>query len=389
MVKTNKNKKNKKKNNPRGNSNKQNGTTRNKIANFGPVSSINTAPVAIGNSVRGAKAQVIESVDGCRVIGRDFAFSLTATAAAVTGWTLIGGMPLTPAVLPSSILRNYTQMYSKFKVNRINVHYITASPTSQAGDVMFYYERDRRGPMIDFTNNSFLPYVLSDPHTVIGPQWTNHTLTITPSDGFNLTDYGVHTDLNEDSCGSIFMFSRTSSASSPGYVIIDYDITFKELCVNPRAGILPIARGQWYNTSIGVGALAVTSGTTAFNMGIAGDALGDTVAVDISGVATGDIYKVVFDVTNSTVVNAAWTNVTTSTLLVYQGPSGSTAVTIDDGFTCYAVRGGSSFYFYPTLEAAYTSTNQFRYGVTATVTFVLTGWFSLVGFSSNSVQSSY
>jgi hypothetical protein len=87
-------------------------------------------------------------------------------------------MPITPCCLPSSILRNYCQMFNKFRVNKVIVHYITSSPTSQAGDVLFYYEKDRLAPMADYSSSSFLPYVLSDPHTVIGPQWTNHSAVI-------------------------------------------------------------------------------------------------------------------------------------------------------------------------------------------------------------------
>lgn len=59
---------------------------------FGPVSTISTAPVAIGNSMSGFKTQVLHTADGCRVIGRDYAFTPAATGN-VTGWALTGGMP--------------------------------------------------------------------------------------------------------------------------------------------------------------------------------------------------------------------------------------------------------------------------------------------------------
>lgn len=213
-------------------------------ANFGPVSQINTAPVSVGNSVRGSKPRITQTTNGARVVGRDFAFALSATAAAITGFELIGGMPITPCALPSSILRNYCQMFQKFKVNRIAVHYITSSPTSQAGDILFYYERDALAPMMDYSSSSFLPFVLSDENTIIGPQWTNHSMLVKPTPDWKSTLYGNQTDINEDRCGNIFMFSKTNAANSPGYVLIDYDIQFKELSVNPRAGTLPIARAD-------------------------------------------------------------------------------------------------------------------------------------------------
>lgn len=359
---------------------------------FGPVSTINTAPVAIGNSLRGTRPITTVISDGLRAVGRDFAFAAQATVAAANGWTLVGGMPLTPSVLPSSTLRNYVQMYSKFKINAMNVHYITSSPTSQAGDIMFYHERDRCGPMIDWTNNSFLPYVLSDPHTIIGPQWTNHTLSVIPTDDFNSTDYGENLDLNEDTAGSIFIFSKTSSASSPGYIILDYDITFKELCVNPRAGILPVARGQWWATCFGRTAAAVTNGTTTVQVSVQGNTIAGTAAASPTGITVGDVYKVIFDVTNSTVsgVNAAWTNVLTTNLLAYHTVSTSTGVTVDDGFTCYALWDGTYMNLYATIENAVNDGQKFYFATTATITFNVCVEISLVyAKASSQGQASY
>jgi hypothetical protein len=364
-------------------------------ASFGPVSTIDTAPVAIGNSLRGAQTAVINLADGARIIGRDFCFAAQGTVAAATNWSLIGGMPLTPACLPSSILRNYVQMYNKFKINAVNVHYITSSATIQTGDIMFYYEKDRMSPCIDFTNSSFLPFVLSDPHTVIGPQWTNHTLSIRPKDGFNSTNYGLNTDLNEDTCGSVFLFSKTSSANSPGYIVIDYDITFQELSVNPRAGILPVSRAQWNYLTLGMTAQAVT-GASVFYTAILGVNPDGSSSLAPTGTAVGDIFKGIACVTNSTVsgTNATWTNVTAANLLTLnQGLSGSGAVTtaipLDDGFTCYLVYTNQGVVAYSTLDNAITNTNPLLMGVSATVTFRLCFMISLVFSNSSFLQSAY
>jgi len=373
---------------------------RSTASRFGPVSTINTAPVAIGNSVRGSKPTVTNTAGGARVTGRDFAFALKGTAAAITNWELIGGMPITPAVLPSSVLRNYCQMFANFKVNRLAVHYITSSPTSQAGDILFYYERDRKAPAPDYTNSSFLPFVLSDPLTIIGPQWTNHTLVVDPVRDWRSTLYGMNADLNEDACGSVFLFSKTNAVNSPGYVMIDYDISFKEMSVNPRAGTLPIARGQWNNFTIGSSANAVTQGVTGFNgtgTVIRGNDLSNTTAALPTGATNGDIYKCIACATAST-TNNTWTNATLANLLVY-GNDVDTAVAIDDGFTFYIKiydttvgAGGQSIGLYSTLESAIatrSSSNDFVYGTTATVTWALIVNASLVYNTTTLTQSSY
>jgi len=329
---------------------------------FGAVSRINTAPVSVGNSVRGSRPRVTQTTNGARVVGRDFGFALSATGSAVTGFELIGSMPITPCVLPSSVLRNYCQMFEKFKVNKIVVHYITSIPTSQAGDVVFYYERDAFAPMCDYSNSSFLPFVLSDPNTVIGPQWTNHSAAIVPVADWKTTLYGNQTDLNEDKAGVIHMFSKTNAANSPGYILIDYDISFKELSVNPRAGALPIARGQstfvCFNT---------TTATTAGSAAIWNITTGKTVANQTSaaptGAINGDIYKCVLQVTASTQVNAAWSGTTTPTVSnMLQYAAANKAITIDDGFTCYAsYYSGSSWYLFATLEDAITGSNAIEW----------------------------
>lgn len=367
-------------------------------ARFGAVSAITTAPVAIGNSLRGSRPQVTNTPGGARIIGRDFAFSLKGTSSSITNWELVGGMPITPAVLPSSVLRNYCQMFAQFKINKLVVHYITSSPTSQAGDVLFYYERNRKAPLCDYTNASFLPFVLSDPYTVIGPQWTNHSLVVNPVRDWKSTLYGMNADLNDDAAGSVFLFSKTNATSSPGYVLIDYDVTFKEMSVNPRAGSLPVSRGQWNNFSIGVSGLAVTAGSSVISGAVLrGNDISNTTSAMPTGTAVGDIFKCVTCATAST-TNNTWTNATLSNLLVYPFDV-DTAVTIDDGFTFYArvydttVGSGvtQSIALYSTLESAVASetTKCLVYGVTATVTFALIVNASLVFNTTTNTQSSY
>jgi len=354
---------------------------------MGPVTRVNTAPVAIGNSILGSQPNVIQTANGTRVVGRDFCFECKATVAAVTSWALVGGMPLSPAVLVTSAVKNFAQMFNKFKINRIAFHYITSSPTTQAGDVMFYYEKDRNGPFIDSSNNSFLPYVLSDPNTLIGPQWMNHSVMVRPVGSWNSTDYGMSSDLNEETDGSIFLFSKTNSANSPGYIIMDYDISFKEMSINPRAGVLPVTRALFNYITVGI-STAVVNTSTAISLLTAGSNPDGTPPVMPSGAAPGDIYKFVTQLSSTILVNPAWVNVTASTLMSAKPNSTLIPQVLDDGFTMYVLYTGSSLVFYPSIEAAKSSTNWYVYGVSATVTFTLCGLISLVG-SAAATQSAY
>lgn len=358
---------------------------------FGAVSAINTAPVSVGNSVRGSAPRVSQTTDGARVVGRDFAFALSATASTVTGWELIGGMPVTPCCLPSSILRNYCQMFNKFKVNRLTVHYITSSPTSQAGDVLFYFEKDRMAPMPDYSSSSFLPYMLSDPHTVIGPQWTNHSVTLKPAKDWKTTLFGNQTDLNEDSEGTLFFFSKTNAANSPGYLLIDYDISFKELSVNPRAGTLPVARAQSSFVCFTSTATITAGGTAQFNNVTTGKTIANVVSTVPTGALPGDIYKIVLQVTASQLVNAVWTGtpaITSANMLQYG--DATVSIVIDDGSTFFSRYDGSNWFFYSTPENAVTDTYRIRWQTTSTTpTINLCAEAQLVRNIESFTQSAY
>jgi len=360
-------------------------------ASFGAVSQINTAPVSVGNSVRGSKPRITQSTNGARVVGRDFAFALSSSAAAITNFELIGGMPLTPCALPSSVLRNYCQMFQKFKVNKIVVHYITSSPTSQAGDILFYYERDSNSPMMDYSSSSFLPFVLSDPHTVIGPQWTNHSMLVNPTSEWKTTLYGNQSDLNEDKAGTLFMFSKTNAANSPGYVLIDYDISFRELSINPRAGTLPVARAQSSFICLTNTSTTTLGGSISFQTTV-GKNIANVTSAMPTGCIEGDIYKVVFQITASTAVNAAWSGTpapTTTNLLRY---AEDRTLTLDDGFTCYALvlNSANVVNLYPTLEDAITTSRAIESGVASTSPTVnICAEIQLVRNVTDFTQSSY
>lgn len=359
-------------------------------ASFGAVSTINTAPVSVGNSVRGSSPRVTQTTDGARVVGRDFAFALAGTSAAINSWELIGSMPITPCVLPSSILRNYCQMFNKFKVNSVTLHYITSSPTSQAGDVMFYYEKDRLSPMVDYSNSSFLPYVLSDPHTVIGPQWTNHSIRLRPTRDWKTTLFGNQSDLNEDAEGAIHFFSKTNSANSPGYLLIDYDVQFRELSVNPRAGSLPVARGQSTFICLTSSVATSTLGATATFSWDVGKTISNVTSAAPSGAAQGDIYKFVLQWTASSANNTQAGTVLPSATNIVRYASDN-AITLDDGFTCYMRFSGSSLTLYTTIEAALAGTQPLEWGVTSTPSWVpfLCGEVMLVRNNESLTQSAY
>lgn len=356
---------------------------------FGPLSTINTAPVAIGNSLRGFTSQVVHTSTGCRVVGRDFGFTIASTGT-VTGWILAGGLPITPACLPTTILRNFVNMYNKFKIRGLMVHYITSSPTSQAGDVLFYFQKQANSPGINCSSTTFLPYVLSDSNTIIGPQWTNHSVKLDITQNWLETEYGVQQDLNAQCAGDIFVYSKTAAANSPGYIVLDYDIEFKELSMIPRLTVIPTIEATWqpiaWNFTAVVGTANVTNVTSANQS----TTWAGGVTIPAPTVTAGSIYKLIWDDTNSTYTTGANTTqfswLTASQALASAGDQGISAVigiSPADGYTLYAVcitSNGSNWGFHATYEAAVAGTNALVFQSVRTYNMKMVAYIKLVGY---------
>jgi hypothetical protein len=357
----------------------------------GPVAAapsiITRAPVAIGNTIRGI--QTVERVTklGKQCIGRDFMFTPVAPGA-VANWTMVGGCPLSPTAFADSNLRQYAQMYNKFRFLGFTAHFITSSPTSTNGDVMFYYNKNRESPFINQTSANLLPFVMSDPNAVLGPQWQNISATFDVDSEWKSLDYGIDDAPKEYSAGELFLLCKTSNTESPGYVLFDYIIEFGERSIQPRLLTLPITR-ELYN-QMGV---ATPSGSvvinTPYGLRASGLNISGTTSSYPPGILDGDIYKVVVDRTNST-LGAGSTNITSS--LYGHEVAGSTgAITMSDGFTCYAVYNlnTDAFYFYLNAASAYAgSTNRiFWASNTGTVSITLQIWLSYVGSTNFSISN--
>lgn len=345
---------------------------------FGAVTSIQTAPVAIGNSIKGAQSQVVQSKSGVTVKSRDFMFSAKGSGAVQT-WTMVGGTPITPAVFVDSTLRNYMQMYQKYRWKSLAVHYITSSPTTANGDIMFYHQKNRESVFLNQTSTQLLPFVLNDDDTVIGPQWTNHSVQLHVTGKWKSTDYGMTPELEMYADGDLFLLSKTSTTDSPGYVLFDYEVEFQELQISPRLLSLPLPRAQWYQSNIAITGATLTTGTTN-NLWfvVTGNDISGTASTAPPGVTNGDIYKVIIDLTNS----SSMTGATASTLLRVTEVNGYNPVTIQDGTTLYAVYNGAAFIFYPNAAAAFTN-GPLVSGVPGTVTANLQVWLSLIGTIGN------
>lgn len=340
--------------------------------------SVSFAPVSIGNTVRGAVSQVVETKLGKMVYGRDFMFSPIGSGS-VTNWTLVGGAPLTPASFADSTLRQYLQMYNKFRFVQITAHYITSSPTSSNGDIMFYYSKNRESVFLNQTSGNLLPFVISDPNTVLGPQWQNASATFNISCDWKSCDYGIDSSIQDYADGDLFLLSKTSTVDSPGYVLFDYAIEFSEPSISPRLLTLPITRCLWFNLALNVSSPSAVDVPFGWSLAGAPPNLSGTISTLPPGTTNGDIFKVILDLTNTLRgANSAFVLAPTVQNVVAAGQP-STATTFIDGSTVYATFSNGIFVLFPNADAAFTNSRPFTASGTGAVAATLMTWMSYIG----------
>ncbi len=349
------------------------------VPKFNPVSSISKAPVAIGNTIRGVNTTTRVTKMGQACVGRDFMFTPIAPGA-VANWTMVGACPLSPTAFADSNIRQYAQVYNKFRFLSFTAHFITSSPTSTNGDVMFYYAKNRESAYLNQTSVNLLPFVMSDPNAVLGPQWQNMSATFDVNTSWLSLDYGMEDSPKDYAAGELFLLTKTSNTESPGYVIFDYEIEFGERSIQPRLLSLPITREIYTQTGLGV-----VGGNTTINapyaLTIGGNNISGSASAWPVGILDGDIYKVILDRTNSTFI--AGSNNILNSLYGHEVAGSTGTIVYSDGFTCYAVYNANvgGIYLYLNAAAAYAgSPNRiFWASNTGAINVTIQLWMSYVG----------
>lgn len=341
---------------------------------------ITKPPVAIGSTLSG-KRTIVRQVKGGHILtGREFLTSAYGTGS-ITTWTMAAGVPLTPVVFVDSIIRQYGVMYSQFRWRKLAVHYVTTSPTTANGSIMIYYSKDRASTFLSQTSPNLLPFVLSDPHTTVSPQWQSFSVELEPDVEWKRTDYGMTDDLTHYSAGELFLLSKTSTTDSPGMLLMSYELEFREMNLTPRMLLWPQPAIAYIPLEFGFPSTTTAGSSVALTLGGTAPISGTPI------LSVGGIYKFIVDVTNS-VFTGNTPATTAATLVRVVAGAGTTVVPLVDGTTIYAVNGPSSVTLFLNATDAYTGSSSLQWNVTLTAAGSggIFGWFSLVGFA-NSVST--
>lgn len=338
------------------------------MAPFAGVSEVSAAPVTLGNTVRSVKQTVLPQLNGVRVVGRDFVHAIGGSLATFTGWTLQGGLSLTPMSLNASGLRGFFQSYEQYRWNKVVAHYVTSSPTSLTGDVLMVYHRNHGGPKVNHSSGNFLSYSLSTDSALIGPQWTNHSLLILDGDGKQLgTDVLNSEDVCHQADGELLVYTKNTTngtaADQPGYLLIDYDITFVNRMLNPRVQTLPSGTFKWFPTGFATSGLVAAADPVFMDTNTTNTYSGAAGSIP-AGVSVGDVFQVVFDLSTAVfggTLTAASASTMWSNNFGFVGTGATSApflapYPLTTGTTLYAVfRGGGAngFTLYPSYASLF------------------------------------
>lgn len=335
------------------------------------------APVALGATISGSRTLVTKAGKGHMLRGREFLTSAYGTGN-ITTWTMCAGIPLTPVVFVDSMLQQYGKMYSYFRWKRLAVHYVTTSPTSSNGSVMIYYNKDRASTYLNQTSPNLLPFVLSDPHTTISPQWQNMTVVLETDSEWKRLDYGKSDDVGHFAAGEVFLLSKTSTTESPGYLLMTYEIELKDENLTPRLLLWPQPTISYvpylFNWPAVGGGSAVTFSSLAGT---------SQIGTNTNRLLQSGVYKVILDVSNSTTSSVS---PTPNFSLLWSTTTPSVNVALIDGTTIYGICNSSSITLYPNAEDAFAAVNPLLWSnAQSNVTGAsIQIWTSLVGFIGTS-----
>lgn len=305
---------------------------------------ITTAPVSIGTSIQASKPHVLNTPEGSRVIGREFLCSVFESNN--SNWQLSAAAPINPAYYVGSTMGQFARAFQFYRFAAIDIHFVTRQPTSVTGEIALVYSSIITEPAENGSSAAFLPRVMTRGDAVIGPLWTNHSITVPCDDKWRLIDCFTSTEINLNIMGEVQAYTLSSVSDTAGYLLIDYVLDFKTTMFTPHSTLIPVSTGPGASYT-----LTDTSTTpTALN------AVQLTNA-SIVTLANGSIFRFIMDADQSTpatgtTLGNAWEVVTTFNSNTTTTANSITTLAVTDGMLVYGVVVGSSIYCYTSYESA-------------------------------------
>ncbi len=209
---------------------------RNQPRNSGPLKrqpaqqpQLAAAPVAIGTTLYGAKPRTSVSQDSVRVQAQDLLAAVDGPAASSV--PELGVMwPLNPCYLASGSLSMYTPYYDEYKLHAVEFTFHTKMPTSTNGEVFMAVTSNPSNNLYDTSNSNFVAKFMTTPNAIMGPVWQSHKMIYRPDQSsFRKVNPLTDASMVDSTYGDFVIYVQsTTLGSTIGYVVINYDITFRK-----------------------------------------------------------------------------------------------------------------------------------------------------------------
>jgi len=333
--------------------NKNNKKT-NPTKSAGLTKSQTLAPVAIGTSIRAVKPVMSRTVSEGRIRGKDFLGDVECQG--VTTFGLGKSALLNPAYFFSTFLGNFARSYEKYRWNMLRIHYVPKVATSAAGQIVMCSQRSVTEPGLQPEAGTFLNRAMSQGNAAFSPLWTASYIDIDTDSEFRLVDPTTSSDLDDAIHEELQVYTQAATSGVVGYLIAEYDISFKEPIYQPHSTTIPIATGPGLRVNL--------VDTAAVNAVLDDWSLSDPASsLSLATAPNGTIFRGVLDLQDSVpATGASFANMlsinfataaTTTTFTRTQ-----VAIPLIGGTTLYFVVEGTTLKVYASMEGAISNVDQ-------------------------------
>jgi hypothetical protein len=320
------------------------------------------APVSVGTSIRAIKPVMSRNVEGGHIRGKDFLGTVEGFGVATFG--LGKSALLNPAYFFSTFLGNFARSYEKYRWNSLRIHYVPKVATSAIGQLVMCSQRSVTEPGLRPEAGTFLNRAMSQGNAAFSPLWTGSYIDIDTDGEFRLVDPTSSADLDDAIHEELQVYCQTSVSGQVGYLIAEYDISFKEPIFQPHSTSIPISTGPGMRVVL-TDAAGINSNLDDWNLVDSFGLLG------LGTIPNGTIYRGVFDLqgsspptggtfANSFAINLE-TKATTSTVTRTPVP-----LPLVGGTTLYFLVEATNLKVYSSLEGAIANTDQIFFRLATT-----------------------
>lgn len=307
-----------------------------------------TAPISIGTVTRNFAPKVTRSNNSANIVGKDFIGTVEGQGVSTFG--LGKSALLSPAYFNSTILGNICRSYEHYRFNRLRVHYVPKVATTAVGQLILCSQHSVSEPGLQPEAGTFLQRAMSQGNASFSPLWTPNYIDINTDSQWRLVDPATTVDLDDCILEELQVYTQVSASAQVGYLIAEYDISFKDSIYQPHASQIPFPTGP--------GVRAVLTDALAVN------AIGDdwilndpTSALALGSTGNGTIFRAVFDLPGSLAAAPATFNNQLNAGIYYRTNTTTVSNTtsthqLTGGRTIYLAVVGSSVYCYTSIEAA-------------------------------------